>query len=321
MHLGLIFVSIIPILALSILEISYGRDNPPLFQQYQSLKLGISFEYPIDWKQPFEPYEDCRGTNNCMVTFMLVKSYPNKTFDDFHIYVMAINLDLPFAQSPPCNCNSLKDFLRWRYDSKWKDDIFINDNQTKIADNKSAWQIELKNKQNGPRYLEVLTVNGNYGYVFFYSDNRNGPFGKYLDGFHKILDTARFTTVEQERKPSFLANTDNQSRGIINKSNRSDVDLPSINRVKILSTNSFTDSSNFLHIVGQVQNNTPLGVEFVRLTATLYDSNNKVVGTQFSYTNPSDIPAGEIAPFEIIVTSASIPVSQIDHYRVIVGYQ
>ena len=43
-----------------------------------------------------------------------------------------------------CNCNSLEDFVKFRYNRDWKDIVFLNDNQTTIQDNRSAWQIELK---------------------------------------------------------------------------------------------------------------------------------------------------------------------------------
>ena len=48
-------------------------------------------------------------------------------------------------------------------------------------------------------------------------------------------------------------------------------------------------------------------------TATFYDKNNNVVGTSYNYTNPSDLGPGGKAPFEIILTSVSIPVKQIHH--------
>ena len=51
-------------------------------------------------------------------------------------------------------------------------------------------------------------------------------------------------------------------------------------------------------------------------TATFYDKNNNVVGTSYSYTNPSDLGPGGKALFEIILTTASIPVKQIDHHTV-----
>lgn len=73
---------------------------------------------------------------------------------------------------------------------------------------------------------------------------------------------------------------------------------------------------DYLHVVGEVQNNSPTTATFVQVTGTFYDNNNQVVGTEFTYTNPYDIGAGQKAPFDLILTSASVPVS---HYNLIVS--
>lgn len=91
--------------------------------------------------------------------------------------------------------------------------------------------------------------------------------------------------------------------------------------VKVLSMNSFIDSIGYLHVVGEIENNTPNLITYVKATATFYDINNQVVGTDYTYTNPTDLGSGDKAPFEIILTSASIPLSEIDHYRVAPSYQ
>jgi hypothetical protein len=82
-----------------------------------------------------------------------------------------------------------------------------------------------------------------------------------------------------------------------------------LNGLQILSHNSFTDSIGYLHVVGEIKNNYPATTTFVRIVGTFYDINNQVVGTQFTYANPSDIGSGEKAPFVLILTSASIPIS------------
>lgn len=93
-----------------------------------------------------------------------------------------------------------------------------------------------------------------------------------------------------------------------------------VGTLKVLSSNSFVDSIGFMHVVGEIQNATPDPVTFVQAAATFYDKSNNVVGTSFSYTNPSDLGPGDKAPFEIILSSASVPVKQIKHYRVTVGH-
>ena len=68
--------------------------------------------------------------------------------------------------------------------------------------------------------------------------------------------------------------------------------------------------------MGEIQNGSPDSVTFVQATATFYDKNNNVVATDFTYTSPSVLSPGDKAPFDIILTSASIPVKQIEHHTV-----
>ena len=76
-----------------------------------------------------------------------------------------------------------------------------------------------------------------------------------------------------------------------------------------------------MHVVGEVENNTPTLAKFVKVTGTFYNGGNEVVATEFTYTSPQDLDPGDKAPFEIILTSASIPLSEIDHNRIVASSQ
>ena len=100
--------------------------------------------------------------------------------------------------------------------------------------------------------------------------------------------------------------------------------VPFLNKsrsVTILSHNSYTDSLGYFHVVGMVENNTPKPARLVQVTGAFYDINNALVGSQFTHTNPSDISSGATAPFDLILKSASVPASLIDHYNLDVTYQ
>ena len=90
----------------------------------------------------------------------------------------------------------------------------------------------------------------------------------------------------------------------------------------IVSDNGFNDNDPNLpqyHIVGEVQNNGTETAKFVEVSATLYDSNNKVIGTESTFTKPSDIDPGQKAPFEVTVGTDKVmggDLSIIDHYAV-----
>ena len=223
-----------------------------------------------------------------------------------------------------CNCNSLEDFVKFRYNRDWKDLVFLNDNQTTIQDNRSAWQIELKSNPD-PRFYYILTTNNGYGYLFGYVAKDNSHFDTYLKDFKNMINSVVFNSTTTKKIPSFMKDNDtaNQSLSLLGNDNSNDQSsgMTANANIKLSSTNSYVDTIGFYHIVGEVENNSPIAISSVKVIATLYDSSNAVVGTGNAYADPSDIGPRDKAPFEILVTSASIPTQQIDHYRIVATYQ
>jgi hypothetical protein len=154
----------------------------------------------------------------------------------------------------------------------------------------------------------VLTEGGQYRYTveIFGFDNvrnifkpENAP--RFESSFNMKMNDTEQTKTEQTKPSSHLESNPNG--------------------LQILSHNSFTDSIGTMHVVGEVQNNSPTTATYVEVTGTFYDSNNQVVGTEFTYTNPSDIAGGDKAPFDLTLLSASIPISQVDHYNLVASSQ
>ena len=54
---------------------------------------------------------------------------------------------------------------------------------------------------------------------------------------------------------------------------------------------------------------------------TFYDDNGNVVGTSYTYSNPTDIGPGEKAPFDLILSDSTSPVDQIKEYRLTISYR
>jgi hypothetical protein len=59
-------------------------------------------------------------------------------------------------------------------------------------------------------------------------------------------------------------------------------------------------------IVGEVKNNGQDTIKFAKVTATYYDVQNHVIGTDMTYTDPADILAGSSAPFTILNTDKEL---------------
>lgn len=90
--------------------------------------------------------------------------------------------------------------------------------------------------------------------------------------------------------------------------------------IVISSDNSFVNEIGNLHVVGEVENNSPNTVQFVRIIGTFYDSGQNVVATGSTFTDPTDLASGEKAPFDLILTQASIPLDDIDDYTLKVSW-
>jgi hypothetical protein len=74
----------------------------------------------------------------------------------------------------------------------------------------------------------------------------------------------------------------------------------------VLLSQRFNEDEFSSEIVGEVENNGTGLVEFVKVAATFYDGSGNIVGTENTYTEPTDLSPGMKAPFKIFLTSDSV---------------
>jgi hypothetical protein len=89
----------------------------------------------------------------------------------------------------------------------------------------------------------------------------------------------------------------------------------------ILSQYSYVDNIGSMHIVGEVLNQAPVAANFVKIIATFYNAYGQVIGTDFTYADPSDLAPGQRAPFDLVVPEGSVPMYQINRYGLMVDWQ
>lgn len=82
----------------------------------------------------------------------------------------------------------------------------------------------------------------------------------------------------------------------------SDISQEKPANLKLNVGDSYYDSINSAHVVGEVINNNPSVSKFTKVSGTFYDAQNKVVATGFTYTDPTDLEAGQSAPFDMIIS-------------------
>jgi hypothetical protein len=89
--------------------------------------------------------------------------------------------------------------------------------------------------------------------------------------------------------------------------------------VNILS-HSAREDGGYIHVVGEVENGLTRSIDYVKVTGTFYNVNNQVVGTDFVYTDPTSLEAGETAPFDLILYTDAVDPSEVASYKVRVSW-
>lgn len=91
-------------------------------------------------------------------------------------------------------------------------------------------------------------------------------------------------------------------------------------KLDILGDTTSWFNDDIFNIAGEVNNNGSRAVDFVKISATLYNAGGTVIGSDFTYTDPSTIPAGDTAPFQFRITDFHVKdVGEIDTYKLSVS--
>jgi len=76
--------------------------------------------------------------------------------------------------------------------------------------------------------------------------------------------------------------------------------------IQIITTRSYTDSIGYLHVVGDLRNNSTSWREFVRISGRFYNSNGVLLKTDFTYTWLDKVaPNGGRASFDLLTKKPS----------------
>jgi hypothetical protein len=102
-------------------------------------------------------------------------------------------------------------------------------------------------------------------------------------------------------------------------------DNPPDDPVFITSYRVDKDSSlgnDVLNIIGEIRNTDSVSADFVEIIATFYDATNSTLGSDFTFTDPSDLDPGQSAPFEMNAgIFKDLPVDDIRYVKFHVDWQ
>jgi hypothetical protein len=149
-----------------------------------------------------------------------------------------------------------------------------------------------------------------------------------------LTDLAKTETISNTVETTIPFNNDEDlkpmitSQGLRNtNSNNENQDIENTDEIKgiistsnpdltINSVSSFFRSDSF-NIVGEVMNQSDETKESVKLSVTLYDSSGKVIGTDYTFADPSDISSEDSAPFSVYITDSDVSdLDSISSYKI-----
>jgi hypothetical protein len=130
-------------------------------------------------------------------------------------------------------------------------------------------------------------------------------FGPYFVAFRVRLpdDQAQLRTISRVVNTLHVDETNTWASNVAPQED----DTASQGAVGFVSLNTWADRNGGFQIVGQVRNRTDLSMEFVRITAQLYDSGNRLLGEQDDFVSSDLISPGGYAPFSIVFTEGLPP--------------
>lgn len=170
---------------------------------YKNEQMGISIEYPSNWKNSFKGLECLSFTSigRCIAIF---------SPEELNFFF--ITVDYPSIEGNPliqngCECKTLLDFVQWNFKTLKSSPgfVFLNDSQMTLPGNHSAWLMEYTKLLGVEKHYEILTMVDNAFYSLDYSALSNGPYDKYFPYVKKVIDSIEFFPVVKSKEPSFIS--------------------------------------------------------------------------------------------------------------------
>jgi copper-binding protein NosD len=91
--------------------------------------------------------------------------------------------------------------------------------------------------------------------------------------------------------------------------------------IKEISENQFVDELGYVHVLGEIQNSLTSEMEFVKVNVAYYDSQNKIIGSDFVYSDPHDLGPEQSATYQAMTSSSSLASTDVSSVKVNYEYQ
>ena len=91
--------------------------------------------------------------------------------------------------------------------------------------------------------------------------------------------------------------------------------------IKEISDNQFIDEFGYVHVLGEIQNALSSKMDFVKVNVAYYDSQNRIIGSDFVYSDPSSLLSGQSATYQALTSPNSLASSDVSSVKVNYEYQ
>jgi len=91
--------------------------------------------------------------------------------------------------------------------------------------------------------------------------------------------------------------------------------------IKEISENQFVDEFGYVHVLGEIQNALTTEMQFVKVNVAYYDSQNRIIGSDFVYSDPHDLGPGDSATYQALTASSSLASKDVSSLKVNYEYQ
>jgi hypothetical protein len=186
-----------------------------------------------------------------------------------------------------------------------------------VVEAQQQQQQQQSDVNNGVSILSSSVIRTQFGSTYIVGEVRNDfpnvvesvqVVGRFYDSSGRLIDTgSTYTELDQlrpeEKSPFWLIITNpSLAQRIANYNLTVSWDRMGSGAkpaaLSIIEGEQRRSGNENYEIVGEVINNSSQDTESVSVIATLYDQNGTVVGASSTFTNPSDVPAGQSATFK-----------------------
>lgn len=179
--------------------------------------------------------------------------------------------------------------------------------QQKIIDKDIVIAVDGKPVSNSIDIISSYNLNKEIGDNVSLTINRNG----------QILNL----NATLESTPQMSQDLNSSTQFDLNNGQINNDVSPAPSPMTIIPGTSFYEGENF-YIVGEVKNNLESAMNWVEVGITLYDENNRIIGTSSTYPNPTVIPPFGSSPFKFSIGPSDVSsVNAIKDWKITASYR